>query len=37
MRISEGAVKSQLSRGRQSLSHALGFTAEPTTAGEVAS
>ena len=37
MRISEGAAKAHLFRGRQSLSHALGLTAEPTTAGEVAS
>ena len=37
MRISEGAVKSHLFRGRQSISDALGLTADPTTAGEVAS
>jgi RNA polymerase sigma-70 factor (ECF subfamily) len=37
MRISEGAVKAHLSRGRQTLSQALGLMADPTTAGEVAS
>jgi RNA polymerase sigma factor (sigma-70 family) len=37
MQISEGAAKSHLFRGRQSLAHALGLQADTSTSGEVAS
>ena len=37
MQISEGAAKSHLFRGRQSLAHALGLQADTPTSGEVAS